>query len=144
MTPTTLNLLRTSFTRSVGYGRMVRNRTRPTFRPCIAHMLNRETRRHGVAALHEKHDVGAIGHELFDPRIVSPPKNLRELVVNLLDYRHRIFHRAGTLQLKRRPLLGHDLRAVRDWMAWIERIRMLVGRQEFLHLPRIRQFDVTL
>ncbi len=108
----------------------------------IAHVLDRVTRCHRMAALQEKDDVGSFGHELFDPRIVPPPENARELVVNLLDDRHRAFHGARTLQLERRTLLRHDLRSVRHRMPRIERIRMLVGRQEFLHLSRIGQLDI--
>jgi len=71
MTPTTLNLLSDSITRSVGYGRMVRSRTMPTFAPRSAHVTNRVTRRHRVTALQEEHDVGAVGHEFLDPRVVA-------------------------------------------------------------------------
>ena len=67
------------------------------FQALIAHMLNRKTCGHRVRALQEKNDVGPIGHELFDPGIVSPPKNVREFVVDLLDHRHRIFHGARAL-----------------------------------------------
>ncbi len=98
-------------------------------------MLNRKSRRHRVAALHEEDYLGVVGHELFDPGIVTPPEDLRELVVDLLDDRHRFFHGARALQLKRRTLFRHDLRAVRYRMPRIERVRMLVRRQEFLHLP---------
>ena len=52
------------------------------------------------------------------------------------------FHGAGALELQRRTLLGHDLRPVRHGMPRIERIRMLVRRQEFLHLPGVGQLAV--
>src|ERR1700757_1622624 len=105
-------------------------------------MLNRKTRRHSVTALQEKYDVGAVRHELFDPGVVAAAKDFREFVVNLFNHRHGFFHGAGTLQLERWPLLRHDLGAMRHRMPRIERIWMLVGWQEFLHLTWIRQFDV--
>jgi len=80
-----------------------------------------------MGALQEKDDVGVISHELFDPRIVSPAEDVRELFMGLLNDRHRIFHGARTLELKRWALLGHDLGAVRYRMARIERVRDAVG-----------------
>src|SRR5580692_13026027 len=112
------------------------------FEALIAHMLNRKTRSHPVTALQEKYDVSAVRHELFDPGVVAAAKDLREFVVNFFNYCHGFFHRAGTLQLERWPLLRHDLGAMRHRMPGIERIWMLVGWQEFLYLARIRQFDI--
>src|SRR3984893_1691714 len=112
------------------------------FQALIAHVLNRKTRSHSVTALQEKYDVGAVGHELFNPRVVAAAKDLRELVVDLFNHRHGFFHRAGTLQLKRRPLLRHDLRSMRHRMPRIERIGMLVGWQEFLDFTLGWQLDV--
>src|SRR5260370_40897471 len=106
-------------------------------------MLNCVTRSYAVATLQEKDDVGVISHELFDPRIVSPAEDVRELFMGLLNDRHRIFHGARTLELKRWALLGHDLGAVRYRMARIERVRMLVRRQVVLHLRRGGQIDVA-
>src|SRR5215469_1323105 len=108
----------------------------------LAQVLNRETRGHRMPALDEENYIGAVGHELFDPRIVAPPEDLRELVVNLLNDGHGAFHGAGTLQLQRRTLLRHDLRAVRHRMSRVERVGMLVGRQELLDLAWVGQFDV--
>src|SRR3989442_5504898 len=54
-----------------------------------------------------------------------------------------LFHGACALQLQRRTLFRHDLRAVRHRMPGIERIRMLVGREKFLHLTSVRQLDVA-
>ena len=96
-----------------------------------------------MAALHEKDDVGALRHELFHPRVVPPPEDPSELVVDLLDDRYGPLHGAGALQLEWRPLLRHDLRAVRHRMPRIERVRMLVGRQEFFHLARVGQIDLA-
>src|SRR6266568_1721127 len=57
-------------------------------RALIAQVSNGVPRRHRVTALHEKDDVGALGHELFNPRVVSSPEDLRKLVVDLLNDRH--------------------------------------------------------
>ncbi len=62
--------------------------------------------------------------------------------MNLLDDRHRAFHGARAFQLERRTLLRHDLRSVRHRVPRIERVRMLVRRQELLHLSRVGQLDV--
>src|ERR1700681_2648689 len=97
-------------------------------------MLNGETCRDGVSALHEEDNLGVIGHEFFNPRIISTPKNSREFLVDLFDYRHRFFHGTSPLQLQRRSLLRHDLRSMRYGMPRIERIGMLVGRQKFFYL----------
>src|SRR5215469_6887517 len=108
----------------------------------LAQVLNRETRGHRMPALDEEYDIGAVGHELFHPRIVAPAEDLREFVVSLLNDGHGAFHGAGTLQLQRRTLLRHDLRAVRHRMSRVERVGLLVGRQELLDLAWVGQFDV--
>src|SRR6202040_2246157 len=66
----------------------------------ITHVPNRVTRRHRMAALYEKDDVGSFGHEFFDPWVVPSSEDFRELVVDLFNDRHRTFHGARTLQLK--------------------------------------------
>ncbi len=62
--------------------------------------------------------------------------------MDFLDDGHGAFHGARALQLQRRALFGHDLGAVRNGVARIERVGMLVGRQKFLHLAGIGQLDV--
>jgi hypothetical protein len=89
ITPTTLNLL-SDFLYAIG--RVGPDRPQPDhadLQPLIAHVLNRETRRHRMRALQEKDDVGTIGHELFEPRVVAPAEDLRKLVVDFLNDRHR-------------------------------------------------------
>src|ERR1700676_832905 len=113
------------------------------FRTPVAHMLNRVARRHRVPALYEKDDVGAIGHELFNPRVVASTEDPRELVMGLFNDRHRTFHGARTLQLERWALLGHDLRTMRHRMPRIERGRVFVRRQEFLYLGWVGQVDLA-
>ncbi len=44
--------------------------------------------------------------------------------------------------LQRRPLFRHDLRAVRNRAPRIERVGMLVWRQEFFHLAGIGQLHI--
>jgi len=73
----------------------------------------------------------------------SAAEDLRELVVRLLDHRHRFFHGAGAFQLQWRTLLRHNLRAMRYRMPRIEWIRMLVRRQEFIYLPGVGQLDIA-
>jgi hypothetical protein len=114
----------------------------PTFGSALTHVLNRVPRRHRVAALQEKDDLRIVRHELFDPRIVATAEDARELIVNFFDDRHRAFHRAGALELQRWTLLGHDLRPVRHRVPRVQRIRVLVRRQEFVHLPLVRQLHV--
>src|SRR5271156_2272507 len=64
-----------------------------------AHVLYGKTRGHGVAALHEKDYVGAIGHELFDPRVVSAAEDFCELIVDLFNDPPRLFPGARPFQL---------------------------------------------
>jgi len=90
-----------------------------------------------MGALQEKDDVGVISHELFDPRIVSPAKMFANSSWGLLNDRHRIFHGARTLELKRWALLGMIWGPCDTGWRGSRRVRMLVRRQVFLHLPRV-------
>ena len=65
---------------------------------------------------------------------VLPAEDPGELVGLLPDHGYRVLHRPGPLQLERRPLLGMDLRAVRDRAPRVQRERQLVRGQELVDL----------
>src|SRR5262245_46995127 len=67
----------------------------PDLGAALPHVANRVARGHRMTALNEEHDVGAVGHELFDPSVVATTEDLREFLVSLLDDRHGPFHGAS-------------------------------------------------
>src|ERR1700758_424066 len=92
------------------------------FHAFFSHVVYGETRGDGVAALEEEDDLRIFGFVFLKPRIVPAPEDACELFVNFLDDRHASFHGACPLQLERWTLFRHDLRAVRNGAARIERV----------------------